>query len=305
MFYVDEGGEGDLYVGKKKYNKFQLQKNKKNKKRVMKKLKHSMKKGRLKVLLSQYIITMVLFAILLPLLTLALNIPLITSFPVLPFPFRSGNVSRLGSRTDTRLTLSIKGFGDHDKQRDDRVEFDDNARRRVISRFAVSSSAFVFGSVVSPGASRGATAVGPPSSDDLSRIKAGYDGIQYLLENWDKETTVCRENGGECKRDAEPVRRYMGLRSTTDPLFQIEKVFGKVKNMELDGDQLEKFFEATEEWNTAMNMSNSMAFISQFGEYNPGGGKEEVLKYLNESKKQVVIARDALRKIMEILSLPT
>lgn len=39
----------------------------------------------------------------------------------------------------------------------------------------------------------------------------------------------------------------------------------------IDVDKLEQFFEATEDWNTAMNMSNSMAFISQFGEYNPGG----------------------------------
>lgn len=35
--------------------------------------------------------------------------------------------------------------------------------------------------------------------------------------------------------------------------------------MDLDIDKLEAFFEATEDWNTAMNMSNSMAFISQFG----------------------------------------
>jgi hypothetical protein len=41
----------------------------------------------------------------------------------------------------------------------------------------------------------------------------------------------------------------------------------------IDPDKLEAFFEATEDWNSAMNMSNSMAFISQFGEYNPGGGK--------------------------------
>jgi len=56
----------------------------------------------------------------------------------------------------------------------------------------------------------------------------------------------------------------MGLRSTTDPLFQIEKVFDKVKYMD-DIDDIESFFAATEEWNTAVNMSNSMAFISQFG----------------------------------------
>ena len=52
--------------------------------------------------------------------------------------------------------------------------------------------------------------------------------------------------------------------------------------MDLDPDVLERYYEATEEWNTAVNMSNSMAFISQFGEYNPGGGKDEVLKYLDE-----------------------
>ena len=51
--------------------------------------------------------------------------------------------------------------------------------------------------------------------------------------------------------------------------------------MDIDPDNLEPIFEASEEWNTAVNMSNSMAFISQFGEYNPGGGKDEVLKYLN------------------------
>lgn len=142
-----------------------------------------------------------------------------------------------------------------------------------------------------------------PTKEDLDRLRKGKEGIDYLLNNWEKETTVCRENGGECKRDAEPVRRYMGLRSTTDPLFQIEKVFAKAKNMDLDGDKLESFFEATEEWNTAMNMSNSMAFISQFGEYNPGGGKEEVLKYLNESQIQVVIAQKALKKIMGALDM--
>jgi hypothetical protein len=41
----------------------------------------------------------------------------------------------------------------------------------------------------------------------------------------------------------------MGLRSTTDPLFQIEKVFAKVKYMDdIDPDKLDSFFEATEDW---------------------------------------------------------
>jgi hypothetical protein len=73
--------------------------------------------------------------------------------------------------------------------------------------------------------------------------------------------------------------------------------------MDLDPDKLDAFFEASESWNSAVNMSNSMAFISQFGEYNPGGGKDEVLKYLNESKKQVILARDSLKTIMECLEI--
>ena len=51
-----------------------------------------------------------------------------------------------------------------------------------------------------------------------------------------------------------------------------------------------------------MNMSNSMAFISQFGEYNPGGGKDEVLKYLNESQKQVILAEKALKTILDCVT---
>jgi hypothetical protein len=50
-------------------------------------------------------------------------------------------------------------------------------------------------------------------------------------------------------------------------------------------------------------MFDSMAFISQFGEYNPGGGKDEVLKYLNESKKQVVIAEKALKNILDCIGI--
>jgi hypothetical protein len=143
-----------------------------------------------------------------------------------------------------------------------------------------------------------------PTAADFDRVKVGYSGIRYLLDNFEQETTKCRDNGGECKRDADAVRKAMGLRSTTDPLFQIEKVFAKVKNMDdLDPDKLDEFFEASEDWNSCMAMSNSMAFISQFGEYNPGGGKDEVLKYLEESRKQVIMAEKALTRIMDALDI--
>ena len=82
------------------------------------------------------------------------------------------------------------------------------------------TAAFGFGSSPTPAGAAGGT---PPTKEELERIRTGYKQIQYLLENFEQETTTCRENGGECKRDAEPIRRALGLRSTTDPLFQIEK----------------------------------------------------------------------------------
>ncbi|KAL7489096.1 hypothetical protein ACHAW6_014696 [Cyclotella cf. meneghiniana] len=169
--------------------------------------------------------------------------------------------------------------------------------------FVATAASVLVATGLSPLPSRAAASDDPPTPEEISRIQTGYENIRYLLSHWEEETTVCRENGGECKRDADAVRRYLGLRSTKDPLFQIEKVFAKVKNMEgIDVDKLEEFFEATEDWNTAMNMSNSMAFISQFGEYNPGGGKDEVLKYLNESQKQVVLAEKALKVILDTVT---
>jgi hypothetical protein len=144
--------------------------------------------------------------------------------------------------------------------------------------------------------------------EEIKRIQIGYEQINYLLDHFEEETTVCRENGGECKRDANAIRKVLGLRSTTDPLFQIEKVFAKFKKLNLDdGDanvDIEALYDAAEDWNSSISMSNSMAFISQFGEYNPGGGKDEVLKYLLESKKQVLFAKDALQTIMINLKIP-
>lgn len=55
---------------------------------------------------------------------------------------------------------------------------------------------------------RAALAAGsPPTPEELARIKEGYKQIQYLLANFEQETTICRENGGECKRDAGAIRK--------------------------------------------------------------------------------------------------
>jgi hypothetical protein len=189
------------------------------------------------------------------------------------------------------------------------------SRRQAFTTTAAAVAGLSFLTQVPTNAAHAATAAAAtaaggagPTKDELERLRVGYQNIQYLLDHFDQETTICRENGGECKRDADAIRRALGLRSTTDPLFQIEKVFAKVKNINddsIDLERLEAFFDATEEFNSATNMSNSMSFISQFGEYNPGGGQDQVLKYLIESKKQVEAAQKALKTICEVLNVPT
>jgi hypothetical protein len=120
---------------------------------------------------------------------------------------------------------------------------------RIIGSSAAVTASFIT-SISNPTLAYAGSANSPPTPDEIARIQIGYDNLRYLLDHWEQETTICREGGGkECKRDADPVRKYLGLRSTTDPLFQIEKVFAKVRFMEnLDPDKLDAFFEATEDW---------------------------------------------------------
>jgi hypothetical protein len=55
------------------------------------------------------------------------------------------------------------------------------------------------------------------NAKDLSRLPAGLKEINYLLDNWAKETT------NPISGDADPdrVRLFVGLRTTTSPLFQV------------------------------------------------------------------------------------
>eukprot|EP00527_Entomoneis_sp_CCMP2396_P009692 CAMPEP_0198137328 /NCGR_PEP_ID=MMETSP1443-20131203/847_1 /TAXON_ID=186043 /ORGANISM="Entomoneis sp., Strain CCMP2396" /LENGTH=224 /DNA_ID=CAMNT_0043798727 /DNA_START=98 /DNA_END=772 /DNA_ORIENTATION=- len=181
------------------------------------------------------------------------------------------------------------------------------SRREALAFVVAGASTAAFGSsaLLPPSFNNVAWAAGgtPPTSAELERLKVGYNQIAYLLANFDAETTICRENGGECKRDSEAIRRALGLRYTTDPLFQIEKVLAKIRFMDIDPEELEPLFESIEEWESAVSMSNSMAFIAKFGEYNPGGGQDQVLKFLLESKTQLIAAEKALGTIMKVLNL--
>ena len=70
------------------------------------------------------------------------------------------------------------------------------------------ATAFGLGSVLLQPAQPAMAANAGPTADELKRIQVGYKQITELLNNFEEATTTCRENGGECKRDAEPIREY-------------------------------------------------------------------------------------------------
>ncbi len=66
-------------------------------------------------------------------------------------------------------------------------------------RVAFTKSAATFASIASiatgnPGFAFAAKA--PPTTEELNRIKTGYERMSYLLENFDQETTICRVRFG-------------------------------------------------------------------------------------------------------------
>jgi hypothetical protein len=81
--------------------------------------------------------------------------------------------------------------------------------RNVGNRREAISKAVAFGAAgLLVQAQPASAAPGAPTTAELDRIRLGYKQITYLLDNFEQETTTCRENGGECKRDAEPIREF-------------------------------------------------------------------------------------------------
>eukprot|EP00306_Pavlova_sp_CCMP459_P010302 CAMPEP_0185185660 /NCGR_PEP_ID=MMETSP1140-20130426/3466_1 /TAXON_ID=298111 /ORGANISM="Pavlova sp., Strain CCMP459" /LENGTH=193 /DNA_ID=CAMNT_0027751865 /DNA_START=19 /DNA_END=600 /DNA_ORIENTATION=- len=152
-----------------------------------------------------------------------------------------------------------------------------------------------FAAVASAGVSLPAFAVQDPT--DITRLQKGYKNIDYLLTHWEQETTT-----NEGARDADAVRKALGLRSTEDPLFQLEKVLQKAVQ-KTDPDRIEEWIDASDSLNTHVSNANEFAYTSAFGEYNPGGGKDQIDKYLELSRKELEGAAKDLKKICELLNL--
>ena len=150
---------------------------------------------------------------------------------------------------------------------------------------------------------------GVPSMDELERLSIGYQRLKFLLDNWEAETTVCikgckgKWEACGCERSPVVVQSYMGFKSMNDPLFKADALM--IRAEPLAEKQFEKYAALVDRWVEKADDGNVMAYVSSWGEANPGGGQSEVARYLEKSRKGVVESADILKQICDILGVPT
>jgi len=163
-----------------------------------------------------------------------------------------------------------------------------------------------------------ALAASVPSTVELSRIAEGLARIDYLLDNWDKLTTVCKGMPGEteakqvarttgetrCTKSPLRVQQFIGASSTLDPLFKADKLMIRAVPL-VDPDMADAYNDAVDNYITKQQMSSTMAYTSSWsGIENPNGSEERVEESLLEAKKEVVALRDSTKKVVELLKIP-
>ena len=144
--------------------------------------------------------------------------------------------------------------------------------------------------------------------EDKTKIYKGYERLNFLLDNWVKETTVCGMSdnpyisSGGCERNPMKVMEYLGYRNVNDPLFRADKTMRRLENL-VPSDRVVEFLEAIEKWQEAAEEGNGMAYISSWGEANPGGGKDRVNLFIERARKNVIDSRDSLATVIDILGI--
>jgi hypothetical protein len=151
---------------------------------------------------------------------------------------------------------------------------------------------------------------GEPSPAELRRLQLGYQRLQFLLNNWEQQTTVCikgckgnPDNCG-CVRDPIMVQSYMGYKSMEDPLFRAGDLMLRASSLVKSDADFDRFTAAMEKWNSKAESGNVMAYVSSWGEANPGGGQDNIRRYLEKSRLDVVESAALLKVILDTLGLP-
>jgi hypothetical protein len=147
----------------------------------------------------------------------------------------------------------------------------------------------------------------PSLKTDMQKLHAGLERLNFLLQNWDVETTICITSNdnpyltdGRCERSPMKVMEYLGYKSVNDPLFKAEKLLQRLEPLISDVDMSE-YLDAVEQWQQASDEASGMAYVSSWGEANPGGGKDRVKYFIERSKQNVITARDALQTVANLI----
>jgi hypothetical protein len=171
-------------------------------------------------------------------------------------------------------------------------------RREFFGSLGVIGSAFL--------ASQPALAAVPQEEKDKANILKGYQRLQYLLDNWEQETTVCKTGvdsfENKCDRSPLKVMDYLGYRGTNDPLFKADKTMLRLYSLAPAGKD-GQYVEAVERYTENAEEASGMAYLSSWGESNPGGGKDRVDLFIERSRNNVIVARDSLETVIKILDL--
>eukprot|EP00980_Cylindrotheca_fusiformis_P006691 scaffold1398_cov116-Cylindrotheca_fusiformis.AAC.8 len=178
-------------------------------------------------------------------------------------------------------------------------EFARFGRREFVGSLAVIGS-----TVFSPNQSIAAVS---QEQKDKENIVKGYRRLQYLLDNWEAETTVCKTGqettfGDRCERTPLKVMDYLGFKNINDPLFKADNAMLRLRAL-VPTDKEVDFYEAVEQFADNAEEASSMAFVSSWGEANPGGGKDRVKLFIERSKNNVIKSRDSLKTVIDILKL--
>ena len=185
------------------------------------------------------------------------------------------------------------------------VDVGQTSRREFGQRLAEAATGVVAGITILPQAS---FAKADAELNDKEKLKKGYERLNYLLDNWEKLTTVCGRTDNPyqgtngCERSPMVVMDYMGYKSMNDPLFKADKALKRLSSLVPSDDSVE-YLDAMEKWAEAAETASGTAYVSSWGGANPGGGKDQVERWIERSKTNVVEARDSLGVALKILGL--
>jgi len=95
---------------------------------------------------------------------------------------------------------------------------------------------------------------------------------------------------------------YLGFKSMEDPLFRADKTLIRLQSL-VPAKDADVYQDAVDTWLEKAEEGNGLAFISSWGEANPGGGKDRVALFIERSRKDVVESRDVLKTVIQVLDL--